>query len=136
MPLDLELVLGHPHQDDQRRVQPQRLLDNVLQQRNLAQRMKTHLLTVGVEIVEFAGHLGMDLRVAHQFDQRPGRGAGAGVVAGEHQRDEHAGDFVGGEPEIAVVAGDRHQHVEHVALALVLRRVGDPAVHDLLHELH
>jgi hypothetical protein len=27
------------------------------------------------------------------------------------------------------------QHVEHVALALVRRRLGDPVVHDLLHQL-
>ena len=56
------------------------------------------------------------------------------MVAGEHQRDEHAGDFIGGEPEIAVVAGDRHQYVEHVPVGLVFGRVGDPAFHDLAHQ--
>ena len=50
--LDLELALGDPHQDDQRRVQPQGLLDDVVQLRNLAQRMETHLLAVGVELLE------------------------------------------------------------------------------------
>ena len=30
----------------------------------------------------------------------------------------------------------RHQHVEHVAVALVRRRVGDSLIHDLLHDRH
>ena len=56
------------------------------------------------------------------------------MVAGEHQRDEHAGDLVGREPGVALLVLDRHQHVEHVAVALVLGRVGDPPVHDLLNQ--
>ena len=129
--LHAELILGDPHQDDQRRMQPQGFLDDVLQLRDLAQRMETHLLAVGVEVVEFGCDVGIDGRVAHEFDQRPRRRAGTGVVAGEHQRDEHAGDLVGGESQVAVVTGDRHQHVEHVSVGLVGGRVGDPAVHDL-----
>ena len=33
-------------------MQAQRLLDHVVQLRNLAQRMETHLLAVGVELLE------------------------------------------------------------------------------------
>ena len=55
-------------------------------------------------------------------------------MAGEHQRDEHPGDLVGREAGIAVLVLDRDQHVEHVAVALVLGRVGDAPVHDLLNQ--
>lgn len=72
--------------------------------------------------------------MADQLDQRPRRGPGTGVVPGEHQRDEHPGDLVGGEPRLAVLVLDRHQHVEHIAVGLVLGRVGQPLVHDLLHQ--
>ncbi len=51
--LDLELTLRDAHQDDQRGMQAQRLLDDIVQLRNLAQRMETHLLTVGIELSEF-----------------------------------------------------------------------------------
>ncbi len=56
------------------------------------------------------------------------------MVAREHQRDEHAGDLVGREARIALVVLDRDQHVEQVAILLVLGRIGDAAVHDLLHQ--
>ena len=117
-------------------MQAQCLLDHVVQLRNLAQRMETHLLAVGVEFVEFLDHLGVDVGVPHQLDQRPRRRARAGVVPGEHQRDEHSGDLVGREPRVAVLVLDRHQHIEHVAVALVGGRVGDSPVHDLLHQRH
>ena len=35
---------------------------------------------------------------------------------------------------LPVLVLDRDEHVEHVAVALVLGRVGDPVVHDLLHQ--
>ena len=70
---DLELAFGDPHQNDQRRVQPQGLLDHVVQLRNLAQRMETHLLAVGVQFLELGEHLGVGLGVADQLDQRPRR---------------------------------------------------------------
>ena len=56
------------------------------------------------------------------------------MVTREHQRDEHAGDLVGREAGVALVVLDRDQHVEQVAILLVLGRVGDAAVHDLLHQ--
>ena len=60
---DLELALRHPHQDDERRVQAQGLLDDVVELRNLTQRMETHLLAVGVELLQFGENLGVDLGV-------------------------------------------------------------------------
>ena len=55
------------------------------------------------------------------------------MVAGEHQRDEHAGDLIGREPRSAILVLDRHQHIEHVAIRLVGGRVGDPQIHDFLN---
>ena len=37
---------------------------------------------------------------------------------------------------VALLVTDGDQDVEHVAIALVLRRVGDPVVHDILDQLH
>ena len=53
--LDLELLLGHPQHQDERRVQAQRLLDGRLEPRHLPQRLVAHLLAVRVELVEL-GH--------------------------------------------------------------------------------
>ena len=58
------------------------------------------------------------------------------MVAGEHQRDEHAGDLVGGEAQVAVLVLDGHQNVEHVAVGFVLGRIGNPLVHDFLDQRH
>ena len=57
------------------------------------------------------------------------------MVPGEHHRDEHAGDLVGRESRVALIVADGDQDVEHVAVALVPGRVGDPVVHDLLYQL-
>ncbi len=57
-------------------------------------------------------------------------------MAGEHHRDEDAGDLVGAEPFLAVLVLDGDEDVEHVAVLLALRRVRDASVHDLLHECH
>ena len=56
------------------------------------------------------------------------------MVPREHQRDEHPGDLVGREARIALLVLDGHQHVEHVAVGLVLRRVGQSLIHDLLNQ--
>jgi len=37
-------------------------------------------------------------------------------------------------PRRAVLVLDGDQHVEHVAVGLVLRRIRQPSVHDLLHQ--
>jgi hypothetical protein len=38
------------------------------------------------------------------------------------------------EPWIAIIVFDGHEHVEHVAVGLVRGRVGQPLVHDFLHQ--
>ena len=81
----LELALRDAHQDDERRMHAQRFLERVVEFRNLAQRMETHLLAVGVELVELLLDLRVHLGVAQQLDQGPRRGARTGVVTREHQ---------------------------------------------------
>lgn len=134
--LHLELALGHSHEDDQRRVQAQRLFQHVFQLRNLAQRMETHRSAVAVQLVEFVDHGRVGVAMAHQLDQRPRSRTRAGVMAGEHHRDEHAGDLVGREPGSAGLSLDGDEHVEHVTVALVGGWVGDPAVHDVRNQCH
>ena len=117
----------HAQQDDQRRVQPQRLLEHRLQARDRPQRLEGDLRAVGVDVVELGDHVLERLGVAEQLDQRPRGGAGGRVVPGEHHRDEDAGDVVGAHV-------DRDEHVEQVPLlardlAALLALVDDP-----LHE--
>ena len=112
----LEVVDDLAHQDDQRRVQSQRLLDAGLELRDLAQRLVAHLAPVGVERVDLPAHPLHRARVAQQLDQRPGRRARRGVVAREHHRDEHPGDLVDRVARRAVGVADPEQHVEELAL--------------------
>ena len=57
------------------------------------ERVEAHLLAVGEEFIELRDHLGVDVRVAQELDQRPGGRARGGVVPREHHRDEHPGDL-------------------------------------------
>ena len=116
--LDLELLLGHPQHQDERGVQAQGLFDGRLQSGHVPQRLVAHLLAVGVELVELGPHRGQLVGMAQQLDERPRRGARGGVVPGEHHRDEHARDHVGGEARRAVLLADRHQDVEEVAVVV------------------
>ena len=59
---DVEVLLGHPQQQDERRVQAQRLLDGRLEVRDLAQGLEADLRAVGVELVE----LGVDRGAARR----------------------------------------------------------------------
>ena len=104
-------------QPDQRRVQAQRLLHRVLELRDLAQRLVADLAAVGVDAVELLAHALHELRRAQQLDQRPGGGAGAGVVPGEHGRDQDAGDDGGRVAERLAVL-QREQDAEQVARRL------------------
>jgi len=58
VPAHLEFALGDPHQDDQWRMQTQRLLHYRLQPRNLAQHCETDLGVIGVQLIEFVDHTG------------------------------------------------------------------------------
>ncbi len=102
-PVDLEVLLGHPEQQDQRRVEAQGLLDRRLQVGHLAQGLVADLGPAGVQLVQLAVDGRQLVGVGQQLDQRPGRRARGGVVAGEHHRDEHAGDLVGREAVRAVL---------------------------------
>ena len=132
---DLDLLLDHAQQQDQRRVQPQRLLDRRLQNGDLAQRLEGHLASVHVELVQLGDDAVHDVGVAQQLDERPRRGAGRSVVPGEHHRDEHAGDLVGREARLAGVVLQHHQHVEHVPLPLLRGTGSKAAIHDVLYQV-
>jgi hypothetical protein len=55
-------------------------------------------------------------------------------MPGEHHRDEHAGDLIGAEPQVAVFVGDGDENVEHVTVTLVGRRMLPAPRHDVLHQ--
>ena len=127
-PVHLEVLLGHPEQQDERRVQAQGLLDGRLEVGHLPEGLVADLGAVGVELDELAVHRGQLVGMAEQLDEGPGRGARRGVVAGEHHGDEHAGHLVGQEARRAVLVADGHEDVEQVALVVVGRGSLRPVV--------
>ena len=117
-------------------MQPECLLDRRLEHGDLAQRLVAHVGPAGVELVELLHHRVHRAGIAQQFDERPRRGARCGVVPGEHHRDEHAGDLVGGERGVAVFVAHRQQHVDEVHVVLVGCRLREPLGLDALDPLH
>jgi hypothetical protein len=127
---DLEVLADLAHEHDQRRVQPQHLLQHGLEHRDLAQRVEGHLAIVAIDVVELVAHLLQQRRLLEQLQQHPGCGARAGVVAREEGADQHARDLVVVELA-AVLVGGLHQALEHVARLLGLL----PALRDdLAHQ--
>ena len=127
--LVVEVAHHLAHQDDERRVEAQRLLQRALEQRDLAQRLVADVAPVGEQLVELGGHLAVPLRVLEQVDHRPGGRHRRGVVPGEHHRDEHAGDLVVAEAALPFLVAEAVEHLEEVgALGAAAFAFGEDAL--------
>jgi hypothetical protein len=98
-------------------VQAQRLLDPPLEQGELAQPLVAELVAGGEDLLELGQHPARVVGMAQELDHGPGRGHRAGVVSGEHRRQQHAGDLVGRERR-AVLVASLDQRLQEVLAAV------------------
>jgi len=100
-------------------MQAQHLADEAVERGNLAQSREGEVAPGPVRGVDLAKDRGKELPVPSQLDRGPARGVRAGVEAGEHDPDHHAGDLLVGQRAAVAVPGT-HEYIEHVRMRAAL----------------
>mmetsp|Transcript_29587 Transcript_29587/g.49738 ORF Transcript_29587/g.49738 Transcript_29587/m.49738 type:complete len:338 (+) Transcript_29587:639-1652(+) len=116
---DGERLLAHPHQHDQWRVDAQGFLHTAVEMVHLVDDVEVQFVAMSFDDLAL---LLLSLRPDHllvreHVQARPRGGDGAGVLAGEQHRDQHAGDLIIRQSR-AVLVPRVNERLQHVGLGL------------------
>ena len=135
MSAELEGLEYAPHDQVDRRVQAQGLLDRALEQLHLLEVVVGQALAVAEDLLLLLDQAAGDVRVLAEQHRDPRERHAAGVVAGEHDRQDQARDLVLGQ-RAAVGVARLDQRLEDILVDLGVVAPRRDDLPDQLHHLH